>query len=120
MNDQQLLRYARHLMLDEIGVEGQQRLLQSHALVIGAGGVMALAILAHASGDEARHLGNGRAFQQALREQARVGLVLGGAAAPGAFAHRRQVQTREHRAVRNRTAPANRVRFAHGAILGRR
>ncbi|MDO8419771.1 MAG: HesA/MoeB/ThiF family protein [Rubrivivax sp.] len=39
MNDQQLLRYARHLMLDEIGVEGQQRLLQSHALVIGAGGL---------------------------------------------------------------------------------
>ena len=39
MNDQQLLRYARHLMLDEIGVEGQQRLLQSHALVVGAGGL---------------------------------------------------------------------------------
>ena len=39
MNDQQLLRYARHLMLDEIGIEGQQRLLQSHALVIGAGGL---------------------------------------------------------------------------------
>jgi len=39
MNDQQLLRYARHLMLDEIGVEGQRRLLQAHALVIGAGGL---------------------------------------------------------------------------------
>ncbi len=39
MNDQQLLRYARHLMLDEIGVAGQQRLLQAHALVIGAGGL---------------------------------------------------------------------------------
>ena len=39
MNDQQLLRYARHLMLDEIGIDGQQRLLQSHALVIGAGGL---------------------------------------------------------------------------------
>jgi molybdopterin/thiamine biosynthesis adenylyltransferase len=39
MNDQQLLRYARHLMLDEIGIVGQQRLLQSHALVIGAGGL---------------------------------------------------------------------------------
>ena len=39
MNDQQLLRYARHLMLDEIGVEGQQRLLQAHALVVGAGGL---------------------------------------------------------------------------------
>ena len=39
MNDQQLLRYARHLMLDRIGIEGQQRLLASHALVIGAGGL---------------------------------------------------------------------------------
>ena len=39
MNDQQLLRYARHLMLDEIGIEGQQRLLAAHALVIGAGGL---------------------------------------------------------------------------------
>ena len=39
MNDQQLLRYARHLMLDEIGIEGQQRLLAAHAVVIGAGGL---------------------------------------------------------------------------------
>ncbi|MBI5256911.1 MAG: molybdopterin-synthase adenylyltransferase MoeB [Burkholderiales bacterium] len=39
MNDDQLLRYSRHILLDEIGVEGQQRLLQSHALVIGAGGL---------------------------------------------------------------------------------
>ena len=39
MNDQQLLRYARHLMLDDIGIEGQQCLLAAHALVIGAGGL---------------------------------------------------------------------------------
>ena len=39
MEDEQLLRYARHLMLDELGVEGQRRLLASHALVIGAGGL---------------------------------------------------------------------------------
>src|SRR5687767_12832295 len=39
MDDTQLLRYSRHLLLDEIGVEGQQRILQSHALVIGAGGL---------------------------------------------------------------------------------
>lgn len=39
MNDEQLLRYARHLMLDEIGIEGQRRLLDGHALVIGAGGL---------------------------------------------------------------------------------
>ncbi len=39
MNDEQLLRYSRHLLLDEIGIEGQQRLLNAHALVIGAGGL---------------------------------------------------------------------------------
>lgn len=39
MNDDQLLRYSRHILLDEIGVEGQERLLASHALVIGAGGL---------------------------------------------------------------------------------
>ncbi|WP_234266857.1 HesA/MoeB/ThiF family protein [Hydrogenophaga sp. NFH-34] len=39
MDDPQLLRYARHLLLDEIGVEGQERLLASHALIIGAGGL---------------------------------------------------------------------------------
>ena len=39
MNDQQLLRYSRHILLDDIGIEGQQRLLDAHALVIGAGGL---------------------------------------------------------------------------------
>ncbi len=39
MTDEQLLRYSRHLLLDDIGVAGQQRLLAAHALVIGAGGL---------------------------------------------------------------------------------
>ena len=39
MNDDQLLRYSRHILLDAIGIEGQQRLLDAHALVIGAGGL---------------------------------------------------------------------------------
>ena len=39
MNDEQLLRYSRHILLDELGIEGQERLLASHALVIGAGGL---------------------------------------------------------------------------------
>lgn len=39
MNDQQLLRYSRHILLDAIGIEGQERLLATHALVIGAGGL---------------------------------------------------------------------------------
>lgn len=39
MHDSELQRYARHILLDEIGIEGQTRILQSHALVIGAGGL---------------------------------------------------------------------------------
>ena len=39
MNDEQLLRYSRHLLLEEIDVAGQEKLLGSHVLVIGAGGL---------------------------------------------------------------------------------
>ncbi|RUP24843.1 MAG: HesA/MoeB/ThiF family protein [Curvibacter sp.] len=39
MNDDQLLRYSRHILLDEIGIEGQERLLAAHAVVVGAGGL---------------------------------------------------------------------------------
>ncbi len=39
MNDMQLLRYSRHILLDDIGIEGQQALLRSRALIIGAGGL---------------------------------------------------------------------------------
>lgn len=39
MDDTQLLRYSRHLLLNEIGIEGQERLLAAHALVVGAGGL---------------------------------------------------------------------------------
>jgi molybdopterin/thiamine biosynthesis adenylyltransferase len=39
MQDTELLRYSRHILLDDIGIEGQTRILQGHALVIGAGGL---------------------------------------------------------------------------------
>ncbi|TAH14137.1 MAG: molybdopterin-synthase adenylyltransferase MoeB [Curvibacter sp.] len=39
MRDDALLRYSRHILLDEIGIEGQERLNAAHALVIGAGGL---------------------------------------------------------------------------------
>jgi molybdopterin/thiamine biosynthesis adenylyltransferase len=39
VTDDELLRYSRHILLDEIGIEGQQRLLGASALVIGAGGL---------------------------------------------------------------------------------
>jgi adenylyltransferase/sulfurtransferase len=39
MDDQQLLRYSRHILLPQLGIEGQERLLKSQALVVGAGGL---------------------------------------------------------------------------------
>jgi molybdopterin/thiamine biosynthesis adenylyltransferase len=39
MNDQQLLRYSRHILLPEIGIEGQQKLLDAKVLLIGLGGL---------------------------------------------------------------------------------
>ena len=39
MQDAQLLRYSRHILLDEFGIEAQQRLVSSHALIVGAGGL---------------------------------------------------------------------------------
>jgi molybdopterin/thiamine biosynthesis adenylyltransferase len=39
VNDDQLLRYSRHILLDEVGIEGQQRLIDSHVLIVGAGGL---------------------------------------------------------------------------------
>lgn len=49
MDDSQLNRYSRHVLLDELGIEGQERILQSHALVIGAGGLGSPAALYLAS-----------------------------------------------------------------------
>lgn len=45
MNDNQLLRYSRHILLPEIGIDGQDRLLASHVLLVGAGGLGAPASL---------------------------------------------------------------------------
>ncbi len=39
MTDDELLRYSRHILLDEIGIDGQQRLLAARVLVVGAGGL---------------------------------------------------------------------------------
>ena len=44
MDDRDLLRYSRHLLLDEIGIEGQEKLLQATALVVGCGGLGAAAL----------------------------------------------------------------------------
>ncbi|HEX4859335.1 MAG TPA: HesA/MoeB/ThiF family protein [Usitatibacteraceae bacterium] len=49
MDDRALLRYSRHLLLEEFGIEAQQRLLESRALIVGAGGLGAAASLYLAS-----------------------------------------------------------------------
>ena len=41
MNDDELLRYSRHILLPEIGIDGQEKFQRSHALVMGAGGYRA-------------------------------------------------------------------------------
>ena len=49
MDDQALLRYSRHILLNEFGLEAQQRLGESHALVVGAGGLGSAALMYLAS-----------------------------------------------------------------------
>jgi molybdopterin/thiamine biosynthesis adenylyltransferase len=39
VKDEELLRYSRHILLNEIGIEGQEKISNSHALIIGAGGL---------------------------------------------------------------------------------
>jgi molybdopterin/thiamine biosynthesis adenylyltransferase len=80
MNDQQLLRYSRHLLLGDIGIEGQEKLLAAHALVVGAGGLGSPVVLYLASAgvgeltvidDDAVDLTNLQ--RQIMHTQARVG-----------------------------------------------
>jgi adenylyltransferase/sulfurtransferase len=39
MDDSQLLRYSRHVLLPELGVDAQQRFASAHALIVGIGGL---------------------------------------------------------------------------------
>ena len=39
MDDTQLLRYSRHILLSELGVDAQQRFAEAHALIVGVGGL---------------------------------------------------------------------------------
>lgn len=80
MDDPQLLRYARHVMLDGLGIEGQQRLLAAHALVIGAGGLGCPAALYLASSGVGRltvvdpdHVDLGNLQRQIAHHTARLG-----------------------------------------------
>ncbi len=82
MTDEQLLRYSRHILLDALGIEGQQRILNAHALIIGAGGLGSPAALYLASAgvgkitlvdDDTVDFTNLQ--RQILHTQARVGMA---------------------------------------------
>ena len=45
MRDEELSRYSRHILLDDIGIEGQERIRSARVLVIGAGGLASPAVL---------------------------------------------------------------------------
>lgn len=81
MNDAQLLRYSRHILLDEMGIEAQERLLAATALVVGAGGLGSPAALYLASAGLGRILlADGDTVdatnlqRQVLHRDARVGM----------------------------------------------
>jgi len=80
MRDDQLLRYSRHILLDEWGVEGQDRVSQSHALIVGAGGLgspaalyMASAGVGHISLIDHDHVDVTNLQRQIAHSQERVG-----------------------------------------------
>jgi adenylyltransferase/sulfurtransferase len=81
VNDAQLLRYSRHILLDALGIEGQERICAAHAVVVGAGGLGSPAALYLASAgigkltlvdDDTVDFTNLQ--RQILHTQARVGL----------------------------------------------
>jgi adenylyltransferase/sulfurtransferase len=81
MNDAQLLRYSRHILLDEMGIEAQERLLAATALVVGAGGLGSPAALYLASAGLGRILlADGDTVdltnlqRQVLHRDARIGM----------------------------------------------
>ncbi|WP_153145011.1 molybdopterin-synthase adenylyltransferase MoeB [Dechloromonas sp. H13] len=82
MTDEQLLRYSRHILLDALGIEGQERILATHALIVGAGGLGSPAALYLASAgigkitlvdDDTVDFTNLQ--RQILHTQARVGMA---------------------------------------------
>lgn len=82
MTDEQLLRYSRHILLDALGIEGQERILATHALVVGAGGLGSPAALYLASAGVGRitlvdddSVDFTNLQRQILHTQARVGMA---------------------------------------------
>ncbi|MDR2207747.1 MAG: HesA/MoeB/ThiF family protein [Azoarcus sp.] len=88
MDDSQLRRYSRHILLNELGIAGQERILQSHALIVGAGGLGSPAALYLASaGVGTLTLADGDTVdatnlqRQILHTEARIGQAKAGSGA---------------------------------------
>jgi molybdopterin/thiamine biosynthesis adenylyltransferase len=82
MTDEQLLRYSRHILLDALGIEGQERILTAHALIVGAGGLGSPAALYLAAAGVGRitladddDVDFTNLQRQVLHTQARVGMA---------------------------------------------
>lgn len=80
MNDDQLLRYSRHILLNEIGIEGQTRIINARALIIGAGGLgspaalyLASAGVGHITLADGDTVDQTNLQRQILHTQARIG-----------------------------------------------
>lgn len=111
LSDEQLDRYARHIVLREIGGEGQKTLLAAHVLVIGAGGIGSPAVQYLAAAgigrlsivdDDKVELANLQ--RQVLFGTADVGAVKAEAAARRAEALNQDVRVR---AIAERIGPDN-------------
>ena len=123
MNDEHLLRYSRHLLLPEIDVAGQQRLLDASVLVVGLGGLGSAAVLyLAASGtgnliladDDVVELSNLQ--RQVIHNSAAIGVAKVESAAATVRALNPDVQTL---AIRERLDEAAIERLLDGELLVR-
>ena len=81
MNDEQLLRYSRHILLPELGIEGQQALNDARMVIVGAGGLgspaalyLAAAGVGHLVLADGDRVDFSNLQRQILHRQASVGL----------------------------------------------